>query len=81
MKLDEMMNDPFYLKIVGKCAICNRDTPRGESHDCNTCEKMYCMNCVIYNVDGITATVLCPLNHFIANGVDYEDESDLEKLK
>lgn len=81
-ELKEMMNDPFYHEIVGKCTICNRDTPRGESHVCNKCVKVYCMNCVSYTVndDHLSATIKCPENHFIATASNYEDDIELGEL-
>lgn len=78
--VEDMLRDPFYMEIVGKCKRCTRDTSRGESHDCSKCAEMYCMNCVIYDVKGVTATILCPKKHFIAHGCNYEEDEELMKL-
>jgi len=83
-EFEEIMNDEFYTEIIGNCVKCGNETKRGESQECEKCNKLYCMYCVTYDVDektGISAIIKCPENHFIASACFIEDEDDLENLK
>lgn len=78
----DFMDDPFYKQIVGKCEVCKRDVQLAESHECEQCRVIYCMYCVVYDVDkksGISGMLYCPKGHFIASAVMYETDEDLQR--
>lgn len=72
-KLDKLLNE-----IVGKCFVCKNGVKRVESNDCETCEKLYCMQCVKLdeNNDDSSIIVTCPLNHLIAIAFERENKPD-----